>query len=70
MAYVTTRDSKIEIILKQGYTVKPGSTFICGFHGIGEVGFLSTAHLTRALKAKRVWFHQERYASTFRFDGE
>ena len=56
MAYVATRESKFEIILKKGFTIKPGSTFICGFHGIGEVGFLSTAHLTRALNAERVGF--------------
>jgi uncharacterized protein len=56
MAYVATHESKFEIILKQGFTIKPESTFICGFHGIGEVGFLSTAHLTRALNAERVGF--------------
>jgi uncharacterized protein len=56
MAYVATRESKFEIILKKGFDIKPGSTFICGFHGIGEVGFLSTAHLTRALNAERVGF--------------
>jgi uncharacterized protein len=56
MAYVATRESNFEIILKNGFTIKPGSTFICGFHGIGEVGFLSTAHLTRALNAERVGF--------------
>ena len=56
MAYVAIRESKFEIILKPDFKVKPGSTFICGFHGIGEVGFLSTAHLTRALNADRVGF--------------
>ena len=56
MAYVATRKSNFEIILRKGFNIKPGSTFICGFHGIGEVGFLSTAHLTRALNAERVGF--------------
>jgi uncharacterized protein len=56
MAYVATRESNFEIILKEGFSIKPGSTFICGFHGIGEVGFLSTAHLTRALNAERIGF--------------
>jgi uncharacterized protein len=56
MAFVTTRQSGFNIILKKGFQVKPGSTFICGFHGLGEVGFLSTAHLTRTLEAKRVGF--------------
>jgi uncharacterized protein len=56
MAYVATRESNFEIMLKKGFTIKPGSTFVCGFHGIGEVGFLSTAHLTRALNAERVGF--------------
>ncbi len=56
MAFVATRDSAFEIILKDGFKVPPGSTFVCGFHGLGEVGFLSTAHLTRALNAERVGF--------------
>jgi uncharacterized protein len=56
MAYVATSKSKFNIILEKGFNIKPESTFICGFHGIGEVGFLSTAHLTRALNAKRVGF--------------
>ena len=56
MAFVATRDSTFKIILKKGFKVKPGSTFICGFHGLGEVGFLSTAHLTRTLNADRVGF--------------
>jgi uncharacterized protein len=56
MAFVATRDSVFEIILREGFEVKPGSTFICGFHGLGEVGFLSTAHLTRTLNAERVGF--------------
>jgi uncharacterized protein len=56
MAFVATRQSGFDIILKKGFQVKPGSTFICGFHGLGEVGFLSTAHLTRTLEAKRVGF--------------
>jgi len=49
MAFVATTDSNFQIIMKKGFKVKPGSTFVCGFHGLGEVGFLSTAHLTRTL---------------------
>jgi uncharacterized protein len=56
MAFVATRDSTFKIILKDGFKVPPGSTFVCGFHGLGEVGFLSTAHLTRALEAERVGY--------------
>ena len=36
MAFVATRDSSFEIILKKEFKVAPGSTFICGFHGLGE----------------------------------
>ncbi len=56
MAFVATRESVFEIILKDGFKIEPGSTFVCGFHGLGEVGFLSTAHLTRTLNAERVGF--------------
>lgn len=56
MAFVATTDSNFKIILKDGFKVKPGSTFICGFHGLGEVGFLSTAHLTRTLGAERIGY--------------
>ncbi|MGQ4913084.1 MAG: proteasome assembly chaperone family protein [Candidatus Thorarchaeota archaeon] len=56
MAFVATTESKFQIIMKEGYKIKPGSTFVCGFHGLGEVGFLSTAHLTRTLEAERVGF--------------
>ncbi|MFX1603827.1 MAG: PAC2 family protein, partial [Promethearchaeota archaeon] len=56
MAFVATRDSTFEIIVKEGFRVESGSTFVCGFHGLGEVGFLSTAHLTRALNAERIGF--------------
>ncbi|MGD9396345.1 MAG: PAC2 family protein [Candidatus Thorarchaeota archaeon] len=56
MAFVATTDSSFKIILKKDFKVKSGSTFICGFHGLGEVGFLSTAHLTRTLEAERVGF--------------
>lgn len=56
MAFVATTDSSFKIILKKDFKVKPGSTFICGFHGLGEVGFLSTAHLTRTLEAERIGF--------------
>ncbi len=56
MAFVATRESTFEIIVKKGFKFEPGSTFVCGFHGLGEVGFLSTAHLTRALNAERVGF--------------
>lgn len=56
MAFVATRDSSFQIILKDGFDLKPGATFICGFHGLGEVGFLSTAHLTRALKTELVGY--------------
>lgn len=56
MAFVATADSSFKIILKKDFKIKPGSTFICGFHGLGEVGFLSTAHLTRTLEAERIGF--------------
>lgn len=56
MAFVATTDSSFKIILKKDFKIKPDSTFICGFHGLGEVGFLSTAHLTRTLEAERVGF--------------
>ncbi|MCJ7818032.1 MAG: PAC2 family protein, partial [Candidatus Thorarchaeota archaeon] len=56
MAFVATTDSNFQIIMKKGFKVKPGSTFVCGFHGLGEVGFLSTAHLTRTLEAERVGY--------------
>ncbi len=56
MAFVATKDSSFKVILKEGFKVKPNSIFICGFHGLGEVGFLSTAHLTRTLEAERVGF--------------
>ena len=56
MAFVATTDSSFKIILKKDFKIQPGSTFICGFHGLGEVGFLSTAHLTRTLEAERVGF--------------
>ena len=56
MAFVATTDSKFQIVMKKGIKIKPGSTFVCGFHGLGEVGFLSTAHLTRTLEAERVGF--------------
>jgi uncharacterized protein len=56
MAFVASTDSKFKIILKEGFKIKPSSTFVCGFHGLGEVGFLSTAHLTRTLEAERVGF--------------
>lgn len=56
MAFVATTDSSFKIILKKDFKIKPGSTFVCGFHGLGEVGFLSTAHLTRTLEAERVGF--------------
>ncbi len=56
MAFVSTRESTFRIILKDGFKVEPGSTFICGFHGLGEVGFLSTAHLTKTLDAELVGY--------------
>ncbi len=56
MAFVATRGSSFRIVLKNGFRIKPGSTFLCGFHGLGEVGFLSTAHLTRVLDATRIGF--------------
>ncbi len=56
MAFVATKDTSFSVILKEGFKVKPNSIFICGFHGLGEVGFLSTAHLTRTLEAERVGF--------------
>ncbi|UCE09426.1 MAG: proteasome assembly chaperone family protein [Candidatus Thorarchaeota archaeon] len=56
MAFVATRPSSFRIILKNGFKIEPGSTLLTGFHGLGEVGFLSTAHLTRTLKADRVGF--------------
>jgi len=56
MAFVATKDSSFKVILREGFEIKPGSIFICGFHGLGEVGFLSTAHLVRTLDAERVGF--------------
>ncbi len=56
MAFVATKDSSFKVILKEGFKIKPGSVFISGFHGLGEVGYLSTAHLTRTLEAERVGF--------------
>ncbi|MFW9953765.1 MAG: proteasome assembly chaperone family protein [Candidatus Thorarchaeota archaeon] len=56
MAFVATKDSSFKVILKDGFKIKPDSVFICGFHGLGEVGFLSTAHLTKTLEAERVGF--------------
>jgi uncharacterized protein len=56
MAFVATKDSSFKVFLKEGFKIKPGAVFVCGFHGLGEVGFLSTAHLTRTLEAERVGF--------------
>lgn len=56
MAFVATKDTSFSVILKEGLKIKPNAIFICGFHGLGEVGFLSTAHLTRTLEAERVGF--------------
>ncbi|MBD3159592.1 MAG: hypothetical protein GF309_12435 [Candidatus Lokiarchaeota archaeon] len=56
MAFVSTRESEFEIMLKDDFEVPKNATFVCGFHGLGEVGFLSTAHLTRTLEAERVGF--------------
>jgi uncharacterized protein len=56
MAFVATKDSSFQVILKKDVKIKPGSIFICGFHGLGEVGFLSTAHLTRTLEAEQIGF--------------
>lgn len=56
MAFVSTKDSSFKIIMKEGFKIKPGGVFICGFHGLGEVGFLSTAHLTKTLDAERIGF--------------
>jgi len=56
MAFVATKDTSFRIILKEGFKIEPNSVFICGFHGLGEVGFLSTAHLTRTLEAERIGF--------------
>jgi uncharacterized protein len=56
MAFVSTRDTNFKIIMKKGFKIPPNATFICGFHGLGEVGFLSTAHLTKTLDAERIGF--------------
>ncbi len=56
MAFVSTRDSHFEIILKDGVKIPKNATFVCGFHGLGEVGFLSTAHLARTLDAQQIGF--------------
>ncbi|MHA2425653.1 MAG: proteasome assembly chaperone family protein [Candidatus Thorarchaeota archaeon] len=56
MAFVATKDSSFKVFLKEGFNIKPGSVFISGFHGLGEVGYLSTAHLVRTLDAERVGF--------------
>ena len=56
MAFVATKDSSFKVYLKEGFKMKPNAVFICGFHGLGEVGFLSTAHLVKTLNAERVGF--------------
>ncbi|MEM4246185.1 MAG: PAC2 family protein, partial [Candidatus Bathyarchaeia archaeon] len=33
-----------------------GCTFITGFHGIGETGYIAVSYLIHALKAKRIGF--------------
>ncbi len=56
MAFVATTDSKFRVQILEPHKIKEGSIFICGFHGLGEVGYLSTAHLVRALKATRIGY--------------
>ena len=56
MTFAAVRESTFEIIMKDGFKIPEGSTFICGFHGLGQVGFLSTAHLVRTLDVERVGF--------------
>ncbi len=48
------KDYTFEIIFRDGFEIPPGAVFMCGFHGLGQVGFLSIAHLARALDAERV----------------
>ncbi len=44
----------VEIIVdKRGFK---GCTFVTGFHGIGETGYITISYLIHALKAKRIGF--------------
>ncbi len=56
MSFVSTKPSNFKIIIKEGKDIEPDSIFITGFHGLGEVGYLSVAHLIRTLEAERIGF--------------
>ncbi len=56
MAFVASKESSFHITLLDGFKVPENATLITGYHGLGEVGYLSTAHLIRTLDAKRVGF--------------
>ncbi len=56
MSFVSTRPSTFKILIKEGKEIEPNSIFITGFHGLGEVGYLSVAHLIRSLEAERIGF--------------
>ncbi|MBS7622648.1 proteasome assembly chaperone family protein [Candidatus Bathyarchaeota archaeon] len=42
-----------------------GSTFVTGFHGIGETGYIATSFLVHALQAKRIGFIEVEHPPPF-----
>ncbi|MEM4251751.1 MAG: PAC2 family protein, partial [Candidatus Bathyarchaeia archaeon] len=42
-----------------------GLTFITGFHGIGETGYIATSFLVHALHAKRIGFIEVEHPPPF-----
>ncbi|MHA1905976.1 MAG: proteasome assembly chaperone family protein [Candidatus Thorarchaeota archaeon] len=56
MAFVATKESSFRVVMLNDYKIPEGAILISGYHGLGEVGYLSTAHLVRTLNAKRVGF--------------
>ncbi|MDF1540192.1 MAG: PAC2 family protein [Candidatus Thorarchaeota archaeon] len=56
MAFVATKESGFRIVMIDDFKIPRGAILITGWHGLGEVGFLSTAHLVRTLDAERVGF--------------
>jgi uncharacterized protein len=45
---------RMEVIVTNENALKEARTFVAGFHGLGEVGFIACKHLTDELKAERV----------------
>ena len=45
---------KFKIFIDDEEALKKATTFICGFHGLGETGYIVTKELISALKCKRV----------------